>query len=57
MKCEVDFCIYQKNGECIVNEIQINSRGMCDECIIVCIDNNYLVNAKRNQLEDIQSRC
>lgn len=37
MKCELDYCIYNKDSLCILNEIQLNSLGMCDESIIVSI--------------------
>ncbi len=56
VNCELDYCIYNRSGKCIVGQIQINSFGMCDEFIIVSIDKEYLEGAKQKQLEDIELR-
>lgn len=37
MKCENLYCIYEQNGKCILDEIEINSVGMCSECILLPI--------------------
>ncbi len=56
MKCEVDFCIYQKDGKCIVDKIQINSLGMCDTRIDVSFDSKFIEETKQKQLENIELR-
>lgn len=56
MKCEVDNCIYQRKGKCIVDTIQTNQLGMCDDCIIVSIEEEFLEEAKRRQFENIERR-
>ena len=33
MKCENYFCVYQDNGKCILDEINIDIMGQCDSCI------------------------
>ena len=43
MKCEFDYCIYNKSFSCIVEEIKINSLGLCDECEIVAIPKEILI--------------
>ncbi len=37
MKCENCFCIYQENGKCILDEINLDITGQCDSCIYVDI--------------------
>ncbi len=56
MKCELNYCIYHMNDKCTLDEVQINSLGMCNECIIVSVDRDYLEKAKHRQLEDIKIR-
>lgn len=51
MRCENSFCIYLAGEECILDAIEINSMGMCTECIYPNIDENVLSEAKRKLLE------
>ena len=50
MSCENDHCIYNKDFECILDKISINSLGMCDDCIMVALDKNFLEAEKARQL-------
>ena len=34
MKCEFDYCVYNRDHGCILDDIQINRLGMCEECEI-----------------------
>ena len=54
MKCEFDYCIYNRDFLCILKEVQINSLGMCKECIIVSIPDDILKALKKKQLEDVE---
>ena len=54
MRCEVSYCIYNKNFNCIVKEIEINSVGMCSECIVISLDKNFLEKEKVKQLQEIE---
>ena len=56
MKCEFDYCIYNKNFKCIVDEPDINSLGMCDVCIVISLDRKFLDKEKEKQLLEIESR-
>ncbi len=56
MKCEFDYCIYQRDGKCIVDRIQINSQGMCDACIVLSLEGAFLQEIKRKKLENIEQR-
>ena len=46
MKCENSFCIYQSKGKCILKDINIDSLGMCTECIYPEINEEILNQAK-----------
>ena len=56
MKCELDYCIYNNNGNCLVTKISINDVGMCDACIIVTLEKDYLQTEKRRQLSELEAR-
>lgn len=51
MRCENYFCIYQFNGECTIETIDINRLGMCTECIYPDIDREFLSQAKLKLLK------
>ena len=54
MKCENDFCIYQHCGICMLGEITINSLGMCEQCIIISLNENDLTQAKAKTLDRLE---
>lgn len=56
MKCEMNYCIYNRDFMCTLKEIQLNLLGMCEECIIVSITDDVLEELKESQLEQIESR-
>ncbi len=51
LACEFDLCIYNDNAKCILGQTTINSIGMCDECIIVSMDQTVLSSLKMKQLK------
>jgi len=52
IKCEYDYCIFNKGGlVCIKKEIHINCIGMCGDCITVQFSQEELEKFKQNQLE------
>lgn len=53
MKCENEFCIYEDAGECILDEIQVDIQGRCDQCIHITLNSEDLKKAKENAL----NRC
>ena len=55
MKCENTFCIYQSKGKCILNEVSIDSLGMCTECIYLDIDEKTLHQAKLKNLKNMKN--
>ena len=56
MTCQNIFCIYQRNNECILEEISLDIIGICDNCIYVDIDTKMLNELKENQLRNIEKR-
>ncbi len=51
MECENNFCIYQSNNSCILENISIDSLGICTECIYPDIDEKILSEAKLELLK------
>ena len=56
MNCANDFCIYNKSFECGLDGVNINSLGMCDDCVIVSLDKGYLETVKEKQLLEMKSQ-
>ena len=56
MKCGFDYCIYNREYTCILDEIKINEMGMCDSYIIVSVDADFLEREKRRRLKEIENR-
>jgi hypothetical protein len=50
MRCEFSFCIYNKNAKCILDEVEINAFGMCDDCIIVSVNADFIDAEKEKYL-------
>ena len=56
MYCEFDYCIYNKDYKCILDEIEINTVGMCASCIVISLDWDFLESEKERQLKEIEDR-
>ena len=56
MNCENEYCIYNKDFECILSKIEVNGFGACDSCILVTLDAYFLKIEKERQLQEIQNR-
>lgn len=52
MNCENKFCIYQNEGKCMLNKVDIDSLGMCADCIYPDIDEKVLNQAKLELLRE-----
>jgi len=55
MNCENIFCIYQSKGKCVLSEVELDSSGMCLDCIYPDIDEDILNRAKLKLLKKYQS--
>lgn len=42
MKCRNEFCIYEKNGKCILEKIELDITGTCEDCIYADIPTRIL---------------
>ena len=56
MNCANNYCIYNKGFGCILDGINLNSKGMCDDCIMVNISEDILEIEKKNQLNAMEIR-
>jgi len=56
MKCAMNYCIYNKDDLCILVEIEIDSVGLCQECIMVSIADMDLHMLKQRQLRKIEKK-
>ena len=54
MKCEFNYCIYNKELVCILDEIQIDSLGSCEACEMVNISKEILEKHKKRRLNEIE---
>jgi len=53
MKCEFDYCIYNNAYTCILDGIEINALGMCEECELINISYELLEEYKQKRLKQI----
>jgi hypothetical protein len=56
MRCKNKYCIYNRDFTCILEEISINSLGMCDDCIIVKLNEDFIEAGKEQQRKEIGLR-
>lgn len=56
MNCENEYCIYNLESKCLLEKISVNSLGMCDDCIMISLDEDFLAAEKQRQLSEIESR-
>jgi len=56
MKCEFELCLYNKDEKCTLKEVAINQLGMCDNCIVISLDNGIVEAEKERQLREIVQR-
>ena len=57
MNCAHDYCLYNKGFKCTLEEVNIDSMGLCDECIIVRFDADVLEAEKERQLNKLEERA
>ena len=56
MKCSFEYCIYNRNFDCTLAEPEINHLGVCDSCIIVSLNEDFLEKEKEKQLMELEKR-
>ncbi len=53
LSCENEFCIYQKQGKCILENVQLDIQGNCTDCTYINIEEDSLNNLKNNTLKNL----
>lgn len=56
MKCENEFCIYQENDECVLEEVSLDIIGQCTECIYVDLNKEVLISEKEKLRKRLSER-
>jgi len=56
LDCENEYCIYGSNNQCYLDKVAINSLGMCEDCIMVSLDKDFLETEKKRQRNEINKR-
>lgn len=51
ISCDNGFCIYQNKGTCLLEQIQLDSNGICNECIHINIPEDTLETLKKQLLK------
>lgn len=54
--CENKFCIYQKQGICILDSVELDIQGNCTNCIYIDIQENALNKLKNKVIKDLQDQ-
>lgn len=54
MKCELESCIYHKHKSCLLTECRINALGICDDCIRVSLEHDFIEHKKEQQLAQLE---
>ena len=52
MKCDFEYCIYNKDFTCIAGGTRINHLGIYEECILVSFNEKALEKEKAEQLPE-----
>jgi len=53
LSCENEFCIYQKQGNCILKNVQLDTQGNCVDCTCINIEENTLTDLKEKRLSEL----
>ncbi len=49
MRCENNFCVYCSQMQCTLDCISINNIGLCEECILINIDDE-IINVQKKKM-------
>jgi len=53
MRCHFNYCLYNGDSYCLLDEITVNTAGQCEECILVSFGEEELKKCKKKQLDEI----
>ena len=51
MQCENIFCIYWAENECILDNVTLDIKGICQSCVYVEVEENDLRSCRRKALQ------
>lgn len=54
--CENEFCIYQLNGKCALDTIEVGMLGSCESCIVINISAEELYKKKLETIASVENR-
>ena len=54
LSCHNEFCIYQKQGNCILNSVSLDIQGNCLDCVYVNVEEESLNDLKEKQLKKLE---
>ena len=54
MKCENCFCIYEVDGNCSLDSVELDIIGQCKSCIYITVDRQLLEESKIKTINKIQ---
>ena len=57
VSCRNDICVYWKNDECMLEAIDINEAGFCNDYISVNIPSEELEYYRKKHLDDLRNRA
>ena len=55
MCCSFVYCLYNKDFRCILDAIEINSLGMCEQCVMVLLDEELVEKEKERQRLELEA--
>ena len=50
MICENIFCVYNKEENCVLDDVELDIQGKCTSCEYINIDDEYLEGKKKELL-------
>lgn len=53
LHCENDMCIYEKEGKCILDFIELDASGSCRECIQLNLEKTMLEKMKEEKRKEL----
>lgn len=55
MKCDNYLCIYEENGVCTLDDIELDIMGQCRDCIYINIEEQQLLKLKMKTIKSVES--
>lgn len=55
MKCDNYLCIYEENGVCTLDNIELDIMGQCRDCIYINVEEQQLLKLKMKTIKSVES--